>query len=684
MNWFNYTEQKRTLLAGGTFIICLAVLMVSARRDPYALDAFWHLQTGLDWLTHGLSPWIDHYSFTFNDQKISNQPYLFQLLLAWLVNQFGLEPGFQIYRFASFFAVFSLFVVFLRQLKAPTIIYCLTLPMLAVLLQYRNLVRPELLSYSFCVLAMMLYYRTRNEISTRGVLPIIVLMLIWSNYHSSILGYIIFFGYFVDTGVQQLRDRSPSRVWLTWLGWGVTIVGVGFLHPGFQHPLLGSLTFAPDWKKYIDEYAHYGIFLKHAAFYVLLILTLMTIALLVWKRKIGPLIICVVFIWGSISMIRLVIPGGIIMLCLFAWLLKEKELENLLRNRSGLQQNLVGGLFGIMIVLSLLSAVLSARFFMEENKLSNFRYPKDVADYMLDNQISGRIFNEYDIGGYLIYRLSPDSKVYIDGRTNILYPIEHMHQFFDAITLPASFDQETQKYDIDVAILPNEPQYYALAYESGRMSLDFMGARYSLFRKNEPNFPILGELLVRPACWNQQSIDALEQEKLRAFIILPSYSELTPLAFFVTEFALADDQVAFMENAKFAEGLDDSMIRFAAFQALRLGRFELAHELFANIQKANLRDYLASAMARVGLDDWVEAESIIDRASRIVWQYAERDDLVNMYRILLQIRDHGALEKIDDEYLERLSEQIGNSASIDMSQAPDIHSFCPRLEMAVN
>ena len=253
MNWFEQTEQKRALLLGGTVFICLAILMVTARRNVFSYDGFWHLQAGLDWLNHGLSPWIDRHSFTFDGKEISSPPFIFQTMLGLLVKKFGLEPGFQIYRFGCFFLLFGLYYAFLRKLRAPVIVYCLVLPLVVVLLQFRALVRPELLAYSFSVIAMMLYYRTRNEMSAAGMLPIIGLMLLWNLYHTPIIGYVIFFGYFVDIALKQYRDGAPVRAWLQWLGWGLAILAVGFLRPGFNHTLGSLLYFSAEWTKHIKE-----------------------------------------------------------------------------------------------------------------------------------------------------------------------------------------------------------------------------------------------------------------------------------------------------------------------------------------------------------------------------------------------------------------------------------------------
>ncbi len=102
MNWINQVENRKFLVIGGVLLVTLSTLIVTSLRNPAAYDSFWHLQMGKDWIEHGLSPWVDHYSFTFNGHEITNPPVVFQALLHFAVSQFGLRPGFLLVKFACF------------------------------------------------------------------------------------------------------------------------------------------------------------------------------------------------------------------------------------------------------------------------------------------------------------------------------------------------------------------------------------------------------------------------------------------------------------------------------------------------------------------------------------------------------------------------------------------------------
>jgi hypothetical protein len=48
------------------------------------------------------------------------------------------------------------------------------------------------------------------------------------------------------------------------------------------------------------------------------------------------------------------------------------------------------------------------------------RFPEKTVHFMKENRIKGNLFNSYDIGGYLLWELYPDVKVFIDGRTLVM------------------------------------------------------------------------------------------------------------------------------------------------------------------------------------------------------------------------------------------------------------------------
>ncbi len=685
MNWTEVLEQRKALLVGGVAAICLAALIVTARRFNITLDVYWHIQTGIDWLYHGLSPWRDHYSFTYYQEAIKSQPYLFQALVGWLATEFGAETGLEILRGVCWVAVLGLVFLFLRTLKSPVVVYLIVVPMLTLLLQQRPVARPELISYSLIVVAVMLYYRARLQMSAATMLPIVLLVWFWNNYHSAVFSYVIFFGLFLDTAVRYLREHADAGLWLRWMGWGFGLIAVWALKPGFQIPFLGlimpgSESFSPEWKDLILEYVSLKTKLATASWvfdwgvYAMGAITAVTVAMAALRKYPGVIVVCGVLIYSSIEMSRLVTPNGIAALCLFAWVVGEAGSVRLVQRLPRWSVAVAGAAALGIVALSMYSIVWFAQQNMILNRTFTTGFPKDVTDYMIENGIAGRIFNQYEHGGYLIYRLAPDSRVYIDGRTNILYPVEHAKRSLEARGVPGVLAEEIEKYAIDLALLNNSKHNFTLVQDTNLLQLDFVGFEHSLFRKDNARFPLLGRLLARPACWSADDIPELLVERERALTSLPERSPAIDFSGLLVDYAAAPDGRVFLEGAGNLEEWSDYMLRFAGYQALANGANDRAWEYFARLRETEFADYLAVAMSRVAANDWRNAEQALDTLTRTRWGAVKQFELEILYRLLRTIRRNAGLELFDESYLEGLARQFTESAGSGPSL--DVRAFC--------
>ena len=374
-------------------------------------------------------------------------------------------------------------------------------------------------------------------------------------------------------------------------------------------------------------------------------------------------------------MSRLVTPNGIAVLCIFAWMLSETDQVRFIQHLPRWTNAMIGATAVCIFALYMYSVVWFAQQNMVLNRTFTTGFPKDVTDYMIESGISGRIFNEYEHGGYLIYRLAPDSKVYIDGRTNILYPVEHARRSLEVRLTPESLAQEIEKYDIDLALLNNSKHNFTLVQDTNLLKLDFVGFEHSLFRKENPNFPMIGMLLARPACWKADELPNLLVERDRALEILPERSLAIAYSKLLVDYSVTPDRVSFLSDLKDVHEWNDQMLRFAAYQALAHGLNDTAWEIFARIRAPEFADFLAVALSRIEQKEWRTAEHALDTLTRSKWAAVKRGELEILSQLLVQIRRNDGLELFDDAYLEGLAAQF--SGSVHSGAKPSVSSFCP-------
>lgn len=112
-------------------------------------------------------------------------------------------------------------------------------------------------------------------------------------------------------------------------------------------------------------------------------------------------------------------------------------------------------LYGIFILLCILfsSVFIFNTYYQvfDKSKLFGMGFDepqKHATDFVLKSELKGNLFNNFDIGGYAIYRLFPTYKVFVDNRPEA-YPAE----FFQNIYIPLQENKELREkifrqYDI--------------------------------------------------------------------------------------------------------------------------------------------------------------------------------------------------------------------------------------------
>lgn len=82
----------------------------------------------------------------------------------------------------------------------------------------------------------------------------------------------------------------------------------------------------------------------------------------------------------------------------------------------------------IMVLLTAFAVLRFCQIVKQQSAAEASHFPAAAITYLRAHPDSGRVFNYYDWGGYLIWKLRPDFRVYIDGRAD-LYGDAFMDQF---------------------------------------------------------------------------------------------------------------------------------------------------------------------------------------------------------------------------------------------------------------
>jgi hypothetical protein len=142
------------------------------------------------------------------------------------------------------------------------------------------------------------------------------------------------------------------------------------------------------------------------------------------------------------------------------------RLQTMANNLRAIESQARGWLWASLGVLAavLLMATGSA---IGPYQLDPEKFPLQAVNWLEKNPQTGHMFNEFDWGGYLLYRLWPEQKIFMDGHTHI-YGDARTREYGDVILVSKEWRAVLEKYAVQwVIIRTDSPLDEALSAEPG-------------------------------------------------------------------------------------------------------------------------------------------------------------------------------------------------------------------------
>ncbi len=391
----------------------------------------------------------NYYSYTHPDFPSVNHHWLFGVLV-YLIHQL-----------AGFIGI----TVFAAVLGVTTMALCLDLArrktnwkyavlagvVLLPLITTRIEPRPELVSLLGVSLFIWLLdrYASKHISFTQLTTAIVGFQILWVNTHLFfIFGPFVVGAWWLETFFTHwLSERRQSLVRASVL---LAVVSAACcIHPAGIWGALQPLRIFENYGYEILENQSLWFVIQRLGqpvyWYGLLLVGLSTLLQIGttkyknWKGEISVVVYLVTFGVMTLMINRALPFFGVIVLPIFAVHLKRffdryyQQLHVVLRSDVGAAVLGVLGFGGVALAgLSGMWWPLGSRF-----GLGLLPSSSASADFFKDHSIQGLIFNNYDIGGYLIYHLYPDQKVFVDNR-----PESYPADFFSDEYIAAQEDEE--------------------------------------------------------------------------------------------------------------------------------------------------------------------------------------------------------------------------------------------------
>jgi hypothetical protein len=415
-------------------LVFLMVIFALACRPIVDPDFWWHLKTGQFLVETRSIPHADMFSTVFAGKEWITHEWLSEAFL------------FSIYRVAGFgglIITFALLItlgfalVYRRSARRSGHVYvtggAVLLGAMAAGPTWN--VRPQIFSFLFAGLFFWLLEEFQFRRRKYSIWWLVPLMGLWVNMHAGFaVGIAVIAVVIVGTILDSLfgresRDDLWSRVKLLTMVL-VGCVGVIALNPSgtriYAYPF-ETLT-SPAMMKFIEEWRspnfHQAMFQPLAIFIVVLVA-----ALALSRKRISAvqLLLMVGTAWAMLRSARnvpffVLASTPLLAEHSWAWLTSQKWGQWLKKpepETSGDRIKLALNILLLLVAPATLVAVRTQSVLAEQSSVESEKFPREAVDFMRAKNLPQPLYNEYHWGGYLIWNLYPDYRVFIDGRADV-------------------------------------------------------------------------------------------------------------------------------------------------------------------------------------------------------------------------------------------------------------------------
>ncbi|HVK62782.1 MAG TPA: hypothetical protein VM432_14590 [Bdellovibrionales bacterium] len=449
----NQLNQLKTFLQIG-FAILLTLILCTPVQDG---DVFFYLSLGRLFFENGQIPAQDPFLYTFKDWNILHQwlsfPvfYAFQQAFAWWNEVAGLV----VLRMLLWAGIFQ--ILFIRSSKwniQDSFIYVLFLFSL-VAASYRFIDRASTIS-DLILIGLTALLLDRDSLSRRTLIALPFVFALWVNLHA---GFIIGLAFFSAYVVAQGKNATRAL----WLCLGASYLAC-LINPRFFEGVYFPLytAFKPEWAMYrainfewMPTFREpFSSTWEVKALVVLLVLSAMLMARVFIKnpkRNIFPVFAFIIYLYLAQNAVRFLATSSLGFVLLILYCIHEigfsipEKWEK--RARVALAAIFIAAITYVgMNGYTPVSGHRRIGIGIDESW-----FPVGAVKFIEEKNLGGRIFNQYEWGSFLIWRMQPYDRLFI--HTHIDDPKLLVNDYYGTGRTKEDFNATVNKYQIQFFLL---------------------------------------------------------------------------------------------------------------------------------------------------------------------------------------------------------------------------------------
>ena len=441
-------KKQQWLKLGMIFFLSLIVFLFGLNKiNLITADIGRHLINGKLLEEQSILVSTNHYSYTMKDKLVTNHHWLSGVVFYFIFQLAGFN-GLSIF-YAALLTIAFIFFFLIGKSRSGWWSLILTTVLSLPLIGLRSEVRPEVFSLVFLGLEIWLLLPIFKKKQLKWWIWLIFgfIQISWVNLH---LFFFLSWGVVGAMLIQQLlqKNKAATRFFVILLG---IVVGASFINPFGYKGVIEPFFIFQNFGYQLAE--NQNLFFMIKRFSTLrywhglgaVILGLGTSSYLIWRHRFQYLFAALLLISFSVfafSMNRFVPMLGLMLVGFGSWAVGEWLSKNEILEKS------LAPFFSVFLLLVFISTKSYLSPLNHGLGVGLLPTVEDSARFFKQYNLSGPIFNNYDLGGYLIYQFFPNQRVYVDNRPEA-YSTEFFSRYIVAQEDEVAWQQLDQEYGFE-------------------------------------------------------------------------------------------------------------------------------------------------------------------------------------------------------------------------------------------
>ncbi|HVZ11501.1 MAG TPA: hypothetical protein VG965_00560 [Patescibacteria group bacterium] len=392
----------------------------------------------------------------------------------------------------------------------------------------RTDVKPEVFSYFFVSLFLFILFKFKDRHSNL-IYFLIPLETLWVNFHIYFfVGLALISIFIIDEIIEAKNFKLSTRLktlLTVFIGSLVsTLINPNFLK-GTLYPLFVLNNYGFKVEENIDFLTAFNSYNDTTFLYFGLSLVILFIGLIFFYKKLKPIdfILSIIFSAFALFAVRCFPLFALGVFIPFAKIANETISRTCSYFKKDKKTLISYGvvLMGFLLVIPTIIfnvGIHGVGFGVIDNS--------DAAiNFIHDHSLSGPMYNNYDIGNYLIYRLYPKIPVFVDGRPEA-YPKSFFEKTYYPMQLnPKVFDEVSKKYDFNFIVIeytdtsPETIENLKQLIKSNTWSMVFLNSSTVIFLKNNiSNQMLMGRYEINEKNFKVSKSDLNSKDSVRRYV----------------------------------------------------------------------------------------------------------------------------------------------------------------------